>query len=251
MKIMKVSHLETCHITPLRELRPAPDHPQHLLTDAQIPWRPLILRGYSQLSQSSFHNTFYHRGNSKDFRIWSKGKSIFQCSQKHFEQWQSEIIAFCLAFCLVLSKYKIVPFNVKLSDVIPYLELFQRLLEHVWLHHRGRKYCWRHQTRPDRLPQVIQSCETHQTSQKERFCQNSPLHICSIIQGAASTQQNGEQFAASSRYKCTATAWSPPKNFLWKHFTSCSCLIFKSSRLICKVQKYNLTQRAIVTCKRI
>ena len=33
----QVSHLETGHLASLREFRPAPDYPEHILTDAQVP----------------------------------------------------------------------------------------------------------------------------------------------------------------------------------------------------------------------
>ena len=43
----QVSHLETRHLTSFRKFCPALDHPEHLLTDAQVPWCPTVLCGYS------------------------------------------------------------------------------------------------------------------------------------------------------------------------------------------------------------
>ena len=62
-------------------------------------------------------------------------------------------------------------------------ELLQRLLEHVRLHHRGREHRGRHQARPNRLPQAVQSSEADQASPPQCQRQDPPLHLRTVIQG--------------------------------------------------------------------
>ena len=69
-----VPHLAAGHLAPLRELRAAAHHPQHLLPHAQVPRRPALLRRHPQLLQPAVHHPLHHRGRAEDIRIRSQGR---------------------------------------------------------------------------------------------------------------------------------------------------------------------------------
>ena len=67
----QVSHMETGHVSPIWKLCSLVDHPQHLLSHAQVSRCSSLLCWHPQLSQSSLHNFVYHRSNSQSIRLRS------------------------------------------------------------------------------------------------------------------------------------------------------------------------------------
>lgn len=68
-------------------------------------------------------------------------------------------------------------------QIFVFSELFQRFLEYIRFHHCGWKYHRCHKNCSNRISKALPSCQIDKTAPQKCQCQNSPLHLCTILQG--------------------------------------------------------------------